>query len=454
MRVTISTHNGSKVRRAHNIRNKSVTDKQEHIDTTMNHEIWKDETIINAYHRIFDKAVVEYNQKQKRAERRIKNYHADVLKDPKKHDCYEMVIGVYPYKDPETGEKETVPEYEFAKDILRTFVDGWKERNPNLEMIGAYYHADEPGSMPHVHIDYIPIAKGYTRGLSVQTGLRKALEQQGFYTSSPTLTAQIVWESRENKYLEDLCQSRGWTVMHEEEKREHEDTEEYKRKTAIEETKRELKKYSEMKVSIEGDDITVKNIPFGKVAVDKKDFKLMQEQAKGYRAMGKKKEQLESKEKELIEREKGLNYRAAELLDLRSSLEERERNITGLKRENTELRTELSKTEQENKRLRKYAYDIEKSNEKLNESLNSFIRILEYLFIVIARIVNALLNIDTRQINERERSKLTDTITYGKDVIHTYAPEKEERIYDEAGLPENDEIYINDIYEYDEFDFD
>ena len=51
--------------------------------------------------------------------------------------------------------------------VLRAFYDGWKERNPRLELIGAYYHADEDG-VPHVHIDYIPVATGYVNGMSTQ----------------------------------------------------------------------------------------------------------------------------------------------------------------------------------------------------------------------------------------------------------------------------------------------
>lgn len=62
---------------------------------------------------------------------------------------------------------------------MQEFVSTWQERNPNLELIGAYYHADEQGE-PHIHLDYIPVAHGYKRGLETQTGLVKALQEQGF----------------------------------------------------------------------------------------------------------------------------------------------------------------------------------------------------------------------------------------------------------------------------------
>lgn len=51
--------------------------------------------------------------------------------------------------------------YLLIKKILKDYVQDWKRRNPNLEMIGAYYHNDEQGKQPHVHIDYVPVAHGY-----------------------------------------------------------------------------------------------------------------------------------------------------------------------------------------------------------------------------------------------------------------------------------------------------
>ena len=39
MGVTISTHNGSSVSREHNIRNRKITDKEEHIDREGHYEI-------------------------------------------------------------------------------------------------------------------------------------------------------------------------------------------------------------------------------------------------------------------------------------------------------------------------------------------------------------------------------------------------------------------------------
>lgn len=219
MAYTISTHNGSAVNRSHNIRNPYVVAKQEHIEPKGVYEIWKDESEFHAYHRLFDEAVKKYNEKQTRPERKIKNYHSQVEKSSTQHTAYEMIVAV--------GSLENHPDFEVCKDILKEYTNGWERRNPNLELIGAYYHADEQG-VPHVHLDYIPVAHGYTRGMETQAGLVKALGEQGFEKNGKA-TAQIQWEKSENQALELICKNHGLEIEHPLiEGRKHLDTEAYK----------------------------------------------------------------------------------------------------------------------------------------------------------------------------------------------------------------------------------
>ena len=219
MGVTISTHNGSAVAREHNIRNPKVVSKEAHIKPNGKFEIWYDEKPRDAYKRIFGQALEEYNNKQKRSDRKIKDYYNHICNDKMKHPVYEMIIAV--------GNRDNTVDEETGYSVLRAFYDGWKSRNPNLELIGAYYHADEDG-VPHVHIDYIPVATGYVNGMTIQSALVKALGQQGF-TKEGKATAQIKWEKRENTELEKLCNSFGIDVEHPLiEGRKHLDTERYK----------------------------------------------------------------------------------------------------------------------------------------------------------------------------------------------------------------------------------
>ena len=54
--ITVSVHNGTKVSRAHNMRNRKVTDKEPHIDKNGWYAIWHDEPLRDAYKRLFGKA--------------------------------------------------------------------------------------------------------------------------------------------------------------------------------------------------------------------------------------------------------------------------------------------------------------------------------------------------------------------------------------------------------------
>lgn len=205
MAYTISTHNGSQYVRAHNIRDRRLTNKEPHIDAYGIYEIWKDEKVRDAYERIFGDAVKAYNTRQTREERKIKDYYSRIQNDEKKHAVYEMIVAI--------GNKDNEPDSKTGRAILREFYEDWAKRNPSLELIGAYYHADEAG-VPHIHLDYVPVGEGYTRGLNVQNGLNRALEQQGFTSISPKNTAQMQWEKRENLALERICQEHGLEIIH------------------------------------------------------------------------------------------------------------------------------------------------------------------------------------------------------------------------------------------------
>ena len=203
--ATIATHNGGshRVRQGHNIRQKHCVDKEPHINPDGIHETWIHEWVRDAYKRIFGEAQDRYNATQERADRQIKDYYSTVERDERKHTAYELIIGVYGREvDDHT-----------AKDIMRDFVRGWKKANPTLELVGAYYHADEEGKNPHVHLDYIPVAHGYRRGMDTQCGLVKALGEMGLHTKGK-FTAQIQWEQQENARLEELCRDRGLFVEH------------------------------------------------------------------------------------------------------------------------------------------------------------------------------------------------------------------------------------------------
>nr|CDL66256.1 unnamed protein product [uncultured bacterium] len=201
--ITISVHNGTKVSRAHNMRNRKVTDKEPHIDKNGWYAIWHDEPLRDAYKRLFGKAQEEYNLKQTRNDRRIVDYLSTVQKSAKQHAVYETIITL--------GNVDEHPEPHESYEILQQVYGEWRMNYPNLAVVGAYFHADEKGA-PHIHIDYVPIAHGYKKGLAVQNGLVKAFGEMGFILKGKD-TAQIQWQRDLKSRVTELAKERGFKVV-------------------------------------------------------------------------------------------------------------------------------------------------------------------------------------------------------------------------------------------------
>lgn len=201
--ITISVHNGTKVSRAHNMRNRKVTDKEPHIDKNGWYAVWHDEPLRDAYRRIFGRAQEEYNLKQTRNDRRVVDYLSTVQKSAKQHPVYETIITL--------GNVDEHPEPHESYEILQEIYGEWKMNYPNLVVVGAYFHADEKGA-PHIHIDYVPVAHGYKKGMSVQNGLVKAFGEMGFILKGKD-TAQIQWQRDLKSRVTELAKERGFKVV-------------------------------------------------------------------------------------------------------------------------------------------------------------------------------------------------------------------------------------------------
>lgn len=253
MAVTIATHNGHILSRGHNLRLDSEVSNKTHIDKNGEHETWFDAPAHDVYRRVFGEALARYNARQKRADRKIKDYYDHVKKDKQKHARYEMIVGVYNG----FGSKEIECDKALGKAILQVYAETWKDRNPNLELLGVYYHADEEGE-PHLHIDYVPVAHGYKKGLDTQACLNKALEEQEQFfenqgkRSSIKDNAVVRWTKSENEFLERLCKEAGLKVEHPRTGEKHMTIEKFKE---IKQLERKLEKQRTINRSIKSYDV-------------------------------------------------------------------------------------------------------------------------------------------------------------------------------------------------------
>jgi hypothetical protein len=207
--------------------NRELTDSQKnndwhkHIDFTKSDEnIYLEQTDIREkYEELFGEAVEEYNAKQKRADRKIEDYLAKVRKDKKMEPQREFIVQVGTLDDFRTtrddgsstgiSEQEAEQNRVIANKILVEYFKEFKERNPNLSVYNAVIHNDEVS--PHLHLNIVPVAEGYKRGVQRQPSFNKALQQQGLQADKEN--GRVLWNnfrSQEVESVERLMADFGW----------------------------------------------------------------------------------------------------------------------------------------------------------------------------------------------------------------------------------------------------
>ena len=210
---TITFHLGTTLSQAHNVRDPKVTAKEPHIDPNGSHETLIHESVESAYKRLFDEALAEYNNKQKKPCRRIADYYEHIKGSKEHHAVYEAIIGFYG-KNEYGKESTSAIERTDCTRMLKEYLKQFQAQNPQLIVVGAYIHADEEGKYPHMHLDFIPVANGQKNGLSKKVSLKGALQQQFKSTNFKfSSTAQEAWCDIQRKNLQELAQSQGHTVL-------------------------------------------------------------------------------------------------------------------------------------------------------------------------------------------------------------------------------------------------
>lgn len=129
------------------------------------------EDIKKIYDEEFSEALENYNDKQKRNDRKINNYYEHISNSKKTAVQQEMIFQIGTAED---FENENLREV--AVGILKETFDTFKDQNPQLKIFNAVIHNDE--ATPHLHVNFVPVATGYKRGLEKQVAFDKAILQQ------------------------------------------------------------------------------------------------------------------------------------------------------------------------------------------------------------------------------------------------------------------------------------
>lgn len=152
----------------------------------------------NAYHDLFDEALKRYNDRQKRSDRKIKNYLEHIQKGKQEKPFYEIIVQV--------GNKSDMGVNTHNKDLSKTILDEYmkefQKRNPNLYVFNAHLHMDE--ATPHLHIDFIPFTTNSKRGLDTRVSMKQALSSQGFKGGTREETEWSQWVNSEKQELSNV----------------------------------------------------------------------------------------------------------------------------------------------------------------------------------------------------------------------------------------------------------
>jgi len=184
----------------HNNRNHIYRNVDE--SRTPNNIYYAKERLEEAYQKCFGEALANYNAKQKRADRKIDNYYTHLFGNARKdtvatssnkeNSFYEIVVGI--------GDRNTCAvdsaDGELASKVLDEYARGFTERNPNFYVFNSVLHLDE--KTPHLHIDYVPVAGGYKKGMAVRNSQSVALQQMGFGKSKNSINE---WRIKERQTL-------------------------------------------------------------------------------------------------------------------------------------------------------------------------------------------------------------------------------------------------------------
>lgn len=145
--------------------------KHIHWDKTSQNEILVSKPIKEVYRDVFQSSVDEYNKKQRRKDRKIKNFYSKMRKDKAYDAQKEFIIqvgkkGQQLSDDPARNDK-------LQKYVLETYLKKFEAEYPQLHVYSAVVHVDE--ASPHLHLAVVPEATGYKRGVAKKPSFSKAM---------------------------------------------------------------------------------------------------------------------------------------------------------------------------------------------------------------------------------------------------------------------------------------
>jgi len=374
----------------HNNREFSEKEKKQnsHVDFSRSHEntYLVAKNLKELYKTEFEKAQTDYNDKQKRSDRKIKNYYEHVQQGKKTSLQQEMILQVGDKDD----FKNNPANSKIANEVLEKWFEKFEERNPNLKVYNAVIHNDE--ASPHMHLNFVPVATGYKRGMDKQVSFDKAIIQQDHTLNKERPFED--WRNKEVLLLEQMLKERGIErdligtndykdvndmKMKKDELRELDKQIAYKKqefdseREKLQKDVQDLKKAAEVSKSIES--IKTESVGLGGVFGGSKNVKMSEEDFHHLKTKAKATEalQLESiRHQELVLKTED---QARGWMNKYEKSEDKNKRLTS---EIKELKLDIQQEKAENEKLKSRIVDLEKLNKYLQDTI---LKIKKYSFV-------------------------------------------------------------------------
>lgn len=211
-----------------------------------------DMTLKEAYHKLFDDALAEYN-KDKKPSRQIKDYLEHIISQYEKGEkrlqlarssgssrkelsrikssypkpFYEIIVSIgnrnsYNGEFRNGGRNEQI-----AVDILNEYMKDFQERNPHLFVFSAHLHRDEMEGVPHIHLDYIPWTDEPGRGLPIRVSENGAFKQQGLTSGRKGDIGSVAFQEKERSVISQISKKYDINIIYGKHSKNHLSKEQY-----------------------------------------------------------------------------------------------------------------------------------------------------------------------------------------------------------------------------------
>lgn len=247
--------------------------KAENVDPSRTHLNidYCNENIKKVYHQLFDEALKKYNDKQTRADRKIKNYYEKICNSKQEKPFHEIILQIGNKEDMSAESENGL----LAKQVLDEYYKGFQERNPQLKVFSVHLHMDE--ATPHLHIDFVPFITGSKRGLDTRVSLKQALAVQGFKGGTRENTEWNQWIQSEKEQLSAVMERHGIEWEHKETHEKHLSVLDYKKQERQKEIEVLEDKLAEKKDEFRIMSDRIENFDNGERALQNLDESIMNE---------------------------------------------------------------------------------------------------------------------------------------------------------------------------------